>query len=351
MTSDPLAEGKAPLYASAEAIKALGKAVLWKVDETTHSVYGMATAELPDSDGEIADYYDTSAQYTIWGEATAQVTRAAGQAISYGNIRYQHTTTIGGEVNQMDFNGDLKSIYLLTQPVNDDMWRQLAEGFLTGYSHAGKYAYRRCAVCATDIPAGRFCPMCHKTVYVRYAPILTEVSYVDRPCLAQARFEYVKLNGERELRKFARKEVSMDARALRELAKVSKHLKTTAGHCAMLRKGAISRGDTDAASCFGGMSDELNGASQSFDQAGQLLTPESSGVPSTPAFNPQTGNGAGNKSASAADQAVADEFFGRLYGPSYVPAQARKLAWDITNKPSANPSDYKAISKMFDDDK
>ncbi len=55
-TRDALAKGKAPLYASAAAFKALGDTALWKLDEKTHSVYGLGTAEIPDSDSEIAGY-------------------------------------------------------------------------------------------------------------------------------------------------------------------------------------------------------------------------------------------------------------------------------------------------------
>jgi hypothetical protein len=35
---------------SAEALKAFGRVPLWKIDETTHSVYGLSTAQVVDAD-------------------------------------------------------------------------------------------------------------------------------------------------------------------------------------------------------------------------------------------------------------------------------------------------------------
>src|SRR6204780_1768957 len=52
---------------SAEALKAFGRVPLWKIDETTHSVYGLSTAQVVDADKEIANYPDSKRNYLKWG--------------------------------------------------------------------------------------------------------------------------------------------------------------------------------------------------------------------------------------------------------------------------------------------
>src|ERR1017187_7624124 len=209
---------------SAEVLKTFGGAPLWKVDEQTHTVYGLSTAEVRDADNETACYVDSKRNYAKWGDATSAITRGAGQAVSYGNIRQQHTSEIGGAARRIDCLDDRKQIWLLTEPVDDKVWDKLAGGFFTGYSHAGKYEYRRCINCAYDLPSGNYCPQCHKDVTALYAPILSEVSYVDRPCLAIATFAYVKADGKVEMRKFvapAAKKVLVDLREVADAARAS----------------------------------------------------------------------------------------------------------------------------------
>ena len=183
---------------------------LAKVDETTHSAYGEVTGEKPDADGEICDYKFAKQSYRTWSEESAANTKAAGQDVSLGNIRLQHTLQIAGKAVQLDFNDDKKVISLGTEPATDDIWKLLKGGFITGYSHGGVYAFRKCNVCETDMPEGRFCPSCKKAVYVRYGPILAEVSYVDRPCYKDAHFTFVQANGSIELKKFEQGDSPMD---------------------------------------------------------------------------------------------------------------------------------------------
>ena len=180
---------------------------LVKMDEKTHTVYGLVTAESPDKEGEIADYGDTKKQYEAWSLAKYSSTKAAGQEVSYGNVRLQHTLEMGGKVAKpITYDDDAKEILVNTTPKNDEIWNDLKRGFYTGFSHGGDYLYRRCNDCGTDIPVakGRFCSSCKKQVYVRYAPILAEISYVDNSCHPEANFEYVKADGSSELRKFTK---------------------------------------------------------------------------------------------------------------------------------------------------
>lgn len=176
---------------------------LGKVDERDHTVSGVSTAEIADQEGEIADYQGCQRAYAIWAGEAAASTKAAGQDISYGNIRLQHGSQIGGKVTDFpSFDDATKSISLVTQPKDEETWRQIKGGFFRGFSHAGSYAARFCNFCKTDIPKGRFCPTCNETVLIRYIPVLAEVSYVDSPCLKGATFTAVKSDGTVEQRPF-----------------------------------------------------------------------------------------------------------------------------------------------------
>lgn len=184
---------------------------LTKVDESTHSVYGVVTAETPDKENEICDYEAAKKAYQTWSGELAKSTEAAGQEINYGNIRLQHSITMGGKVMEpVVFDDDTKSILLKSTPIDEDVWEKLKKGFFTGYSQGGDYAWRQCNECGTSIAQGSRCSSCKKSVAVRYAPIIAEVSYVDNPCHGDAHFELVKVDGTKEFRKFAAKGNPMD---------------------------------------------------------------------------------------------------------------------------------------------
>lgn len=164
-----------------------------KVDEDTHMVWGVATSEVPDSEKEIADYEGCKKAYTDWATETLAKT-ADGADPSLGNIRVMHQLVVGGKAIKIEFNDAAKSVLLGTVPANDEVWELIKGGFLRGYSHAGKYAWKK--------PEGEF---------TRYAPVISEVSYVDRPANPEANFDAIKAdsfqlihkNGSMELVKFA----------------------------------------------------------------------------------------------------------------------------------------------------
>jgi hypothetical protein len=176
---------------------------LVKIDEATHTVTGLATAEEPDLDGEIAVYADTKPQYIQWSNDAATSTKAAGQEVSLGNIRIQHGMEVGGKITAINYDDAAKKIFIETQPIDDAMWDKLQKGMYRGFSHAGSYEYRKCASCGNEMDRGHFCLKCKKEVDVKYAPILAEISYVDSPCLKSATFTAVKADGSTEIRKFA----------------------------------------------------------------------------------------------------------------------------------------------------
>jgi len=161
---------------------------LVKIDEGTHTVWGLATAEIPDKTGEICDYEATKKSYQSWSREALEKTTAAGQEPSFGNVRLMHQLEVAGKVTKLEFRDDVKQVWLASQPANDEIWKLLKGGFLTGYSQGGDYLWKR-----------------RDGKYTRYAAKITEVSYVDNPALGDATFTYVKADGSMELRKFANK--------------------------------------------------------------------------------------------------------------------------------------------------
>jgi len=181
---------------------------LVKVDESTHTVYGLATCEETDKEGEICDYDGAKKAYQEWSKEAQDSTTAAGQGISLGNIRYMHRLIMAGKATKINFDDARKQIWLESTPAppmsteDPDVWPLLRDGFLRGYSQGGKYVSRVCNDCRKDI-SGNFCQHCNKRVDVRYIPTISEVWWVDNPCLKQATFVLVKSDGSTELKKFA----------------------------------------------------------------------------------------------------------------------------------------------------
>lgn len=170
-----------------------------KVDGTIrHEVAGLVTAEVPDKENEICDYDDSKPFYVAWSDDMYNATSTTGQDPSRGNVRLQHDASkVGGKVLLITYDDANKTISVVTEPRNDEVWRDVQGGFFTGFSQGGKYVYRRCETCQSDLgePGNFDCPKCKCAVYCRYACAPVEVSYVDSPCLGKARFSYVKADG------------------------------------------------------------------------------------------------------------------------------------------------------------
>jgi hypothetical protein len=183
---------------------------LIKVDSKNHTVYGLVTCEKVDKDGEVCDYAGAKKAYQEWSEEAQESTSASGQDISLGNIRYMHTSRIvAGKATKLKYDDTKKQIWLESVPApplskdDTDVWPLLEGGFLRGYSQGGRYATKVCDECRKDI-TGNFCNHCNKKVVVRYVPTISEVSYVDNPCLKEARFILVKSDGSTELKDFVK---------------------------------------------------------------------------------------------------------------------------------------------------
>jgi hypothetical protein len=142
---------------------------------------GIATSDAVDCDGESASFPETRKAYEDWSQAAYNATTSAHQEPSYGNLRIQHGLEIAGKVIKIDYRPDQKQIWISGEAADDHVSGLLRRGILTGASHAGRYGRRWHADCGTDVETGRYCPTCRKEVVVSYWPILSEISWVDKP--------------------------------------------------------------------------------------------------------------------------------------------------------------------------
>lgn len=149
-----------------------------KVDAAKREVWGIATAEIPDKDGETCDYGKSKPFYQQWNEEFSKATDGK----SLGNVRYMHQLDAVGKVIACEFRDAEKEIFIGARIVDDDAWKKVEEGVLTGFSQGGDYV---------DGPDENG----------RYTAKPSEVSVVDNPCLGAAHFAYIKADGTMELRK------------------------------------------------------------------------------------------------------------------------------------------------------
>jgi hypothetical protein len=155
-----------------------------KVDAMQRLVYGLATAEVADRSGEICDYDSTKPYYEVWSNDIAQ--SSGGKSL--GNLRAMHGAVAAGKVMALTFNDDDKQIEICAKVVDDDEWHKVQEGVYTGFSQGGTYIRR----------------WMDDDGLTRYTAAPSEISLVDLPCLAQARFEMIKQDGTQEWRGFAK---------------------------------------------------------------------------------------------------------------------------------------------------
>lgn len=190
-------------------------------DDGNVLVWGIATLEQPDLDGEICDYDAAKDAYQAWSLAAAQRTSAAGQQVSLGPIRYQHSAEPAGKATKIEYNDDAREIWLGSVPISDDVREQLQQGFLTGYSQGGSYGWRKCTDCGKSLTlqqANNYCPNCKQTVPVLFGlKRLTEVSYVDSPCTGKG-FDYVKADGSHRFIPFAKRAERQSAEGITVLS-------------------------------------------------------------------------------------------------------------------------------------
>jgi hypothetical protein len=153
-----------------------------KVDAAQRLVYGLATAEIADRSGEICDYATTKPLYVKWSQAIEESTGGK----SLGNVRSMHSAIAAGKVTALTFNDQEKQIEICAKVIDDAEWAKVEEGVYTGFSQGGVYAKRW-----TD-----------ETGAQRYTAEPHEISLVDLPCLPEAKFAMIKVDGTFEARPF-----------------------------------------------------------------------------------------------------------------------------------------------------
>ena len=156
-----------------------------KVDAAQRLVYGIAATETVDKSREVFDYDSSKPNFEKW---SGDIAKATGGK-SLGNVREMHQPKAAGKVTDMTLDDANKTISICTKCVDDDTWRKIEEGVLTGFSIGGKYDKRWAD--ATD------------PTIKRYTARPLEISYVDNPCNSDATFMFVKADGVSEERHFA----------------------------------------------------------------------------------------------------------------------------------------------------
>jgi hypothetical protein len=177
-----------------------------KIDESRHEVWGIATAEVVDKEGEIFDYESSKPYFKRWSDEIAKATDGK----SLGNVREMHVPSAVGKLVAIDFDDELKQIRVGARIVDGAAWQKCTLGVYTGFSIGGSY-----------IKAWK------DGEFVRFTANPVEISVVDNPCVPGAHFTAVKADGTCEVRKF---------KADRALKIGARHSKETRMHLDAIRK-------------------------------------------------------------------------------------------------------------------
>src|SRR6476469_7565494 len=152
-----------------------------KIDESKHEVWGVATAEVVDKEGEIFDYESSKPYFKSWSDEIAKATDGK----SLGNVREMHEPSAVGKLVAISFDDDLKQIRVGARIVDSVAWQKCMLGVYTGFSIGGAYVQ--------SWKDGE---------YVRFTANTVEISVVANPCVPGAHFTAVKADGTCEVRKF-----------------------------------------------------------------------------------------------------------------------------------------------------
>lgn len=142
---------------------------LVKADEEKRLVYARAAVEERDKAKEIMDYATAVPQFRSWSKQYSDATMGK----SYGNVRAMHNPRhLSGKVQELIYNDADKSIECCIKVLDPTDWHKLQEGGYTGISIGGGYAKK-------------WPDPLHKD-FTRYTPRITEISFVDSPCIPSA---------------------------------------------------------------------------------------------------------------------------------------------------------------------
>jgi hypothetical protein len=168
---------------------------LSKIDEAQRLVYGIATSETPDRDGEILDYQGSKPFFEEWSNSVRR--DSGGQSV--GNLREMHGAVAAGKLSQIVFNDAAKQIEVCAKVVDDACWKKVLERVYSGFSIGGKYVSTK--------KDGNL---------TRFVASPSEISLVDRPSCPTATFSLVKVDGSVEICKFEDKREPMDSTVLKK---------------------------------------------------------------------------------------------------------------------------------------
>jgi hypothetical protein len=182
-----------------------------KIDESKHEVWGVATAEVVDKEGEIFDYESSKPFFKRWSDEIAKATDGR----SLGNVREMHAPSAVGKLVAIDFDDQLRQIRVGARIVDGTAWQKCTLGVYTGFSIGGAYV--------KTWKDGEF---------LRFTANPVEISVVDNPCVPGAHFTAVKADGTCEVRKFKTAGAARD----RMLKIGARHSKETRAHLDAIRK-------------------------------------------------------------------------------------------------------------------
>jgi hypothetical protein len=158
---------------------------LEKYDATTNEFAGTMVSETPDESGEIFDYATSKPEVKKWIEAAKK--RSGGKSL--GNVREMHGLKAAGKLTQVDFDDKAKKIRVKGKAVDAETRLKIQEGVLCGLSIGGKYLK---TWSDSENPS-----------HIRYTAGVSEVSFVDSPCVQDAMLEFVGADGTKKMVKFA----------------------------------------------------------------------------------------------------------------------------------------------------
>jgi len=232
-----------------------------KIDESKHEVWGVATAEIVDKEGEIFDYDSSKPYFKNWSDEIAKATDGK----SLGNVREMHVPSAVGKLVAIAFDDDLKQIRVGARIVDSVAWQKCMLGVYTGFSIGGAY-----------VDAWK------DGEYVRFTANPVEISVVDNPCVPGAHFTAVKADGTCEVRKFTR----INGGTNQALKIGARHSKATLAHLDAIK------------SCMDKMAENYEEAATHMDAlldtgdaaAARAASADMKKIPGDPRFGAKTGD-------------------------------------------------------------
>lgn len=150
-----------------------------KVDDEKRLVYGLATTEALDGEGEVVDYEASKAAFKEWSDYFLKITKGDSQ----GNIREMHLPIAAGKAVAWEALDDDKAIGLTALITDDAAWEKVKSKTYTGYSIGMRNMKIRVEKRGSA------------TVPVVKKYRLAEVSVVDKPMNPETVFLSVKSDG------------------------------------------------------------------------------------------------------------------------------------------------------------